>query len=60
MLLILKGKLILEKLMQLSKLNMRAHTESKQRAREQTLVALRAAIEADDAQFRAMAGLQSA
>lgn len=46
-----------ETALQLAKLNMTAHAASKQRAREQTLTALRAAIEADDAQFRAMAGV---
>lgn len=38
----------------LAKLNMPAHAATKLRAREQTLQALRAAIEADDAVFRTM------
>lgn len=39
----------------LCKLNMAAHAATKLRAREQTLKAIRAAIEADDARFRARA-----
>lgn len=40
---------------QLGKLNLTAHTATKLRAREQSLAAIRAAIEADDAAFRAIA-----
>jgi len=40
----------------LSKLDMAAHAATKLRARDQTLKALRAAIEADDAAFRAAMG----
>jgi len=38
---------------QLTRLNMAAHTATKLRAREQTLKAIRGAIESDDAAFRA-------
>jgi hypothetical protein len=41
---------------QLGKLNIAAHTATKLRAREQTLKAIRRAIEIDDAAFRAAGG----
>lgn len=44
----------------LAKLNMDAHTATKLRARDSTLKAIRTAIEADDADFRNMAGTASA
>ena len=44
----------------LAKLNMDAHTATKLRARDSTLKAIRTAIEADDADFRNMAGITSA
>ena len=42
---------------QLATLNMDAHAASKLRARDSTLKAIRTAIEADDADFRRMAGI---